>query len=349
MTSKTILAALMLCAATISYADTNAQTEPESKGTTLETFIEKAKDISSHIHINAYAQGGYDYNSSDNSNTFNFKRAIAWVSADINKHFSCLYMHDFKTSTLEYYLTYTLSPAFKVRMGQFKNALTMENPMSPSKLELIDCNTPSVKYMAGYTDPLFGSQGGRDIGIQIYGQLPKIGLSYEFQVMNGQGINKSDGNREKDFILKLDYRIIDPLRIVVSGQIGRGHAIATNPFAPDIEIGDNYKRHRITAGAEYLSTCFNLRAEYLKGWNGDAQTQGVYATLLKPLCKRVDAIASFDWLDKNTHMDARQADYAVGLQYWFGTRCRLQAMYTRCCPSYQKDYNVIQVQTQVGF
>lgn len=301
------------------------------------------------LHINGYAQGGYDYNSSDNSNSFNFKRAIVWAKADITPRWSFLYMHDFKNSTLEYYTAYSFGKGLNVRMGQFKTPLSMENPMSPSKLELIDCYSQPVRYLVGFSDPLMGSQGGRDLGLLFYGEAGNSGLKYEFGIMNGQGINKSDGNPEKDFVLKLDYRVASPLRIVVSGQLGRGHAIATSAACPTINEGDNYKRHRLTAGVEYSSDFLTLRSEWLKGWNGPDQSQGVYATMLKPLCKNFDAIASFDWLDKNTRLDMRQTNYTIGLQYRFFNKCRIQAQYTRCCPGFAKDYNVVQVQTQVGF
>lgn len=350
MNFKTFISTLLIVGA----STTAVIAEDTDKGFTLfsgdtQKAANVIEDLASRIKINGYVQGGYDYNTSDDSNTFNFKRAILWAKADITDKWSFLYMHDFKASTLEYYLTFNACKALNIRMGQFKNSLTMENPMSPAKLELVNCYSQPVMYLDGYTDPLLGNQGGRDIGLLVYGEIGKTRLKYELAVMNGQAINKNDGNPEKDFIAKLDYRIINPLRIVVSGQLGHGHAIATNDFNPGIAVGDNYKRHRVTAGAEYTSKCFSLRSEWLKGWTGDTQSQGVYATALKPITKKIDAVASFDWLDKNTKMNARQSNYTVGLQYWFFNKCRIQAQYTRCCPSYSKDYNLFQIQTQVGF
>lgn len=353
MNTRIIIAAVLLGLGSIptAFAENNDNEDKAtlSSAVTAESVGEAVKELASCIKINGYAQGGYDYNSSDNSNSFNFKRAIVWAKANITRHFSFLYMHDFKASALEYHLTYSASRALNVRMGQFKNSLSMENPMSPAKLELVNCYSQPVMYMAGFSDPLMGNNGGRDLGLLIYGEAGNSGIKYEFGIMNGQGINKSDGNPEKDFLLKLEYRPIEPLRIVASGQIGRGHAAGANPFNPTIGEGDNYKRNRFTVGAEYSSDEFSVRSEYLKGWNGPVQTQGVYATALKPLTGSIDAVASFDWLDKNTHMDARQTNYTIGVQYWFFKKCRIQAQYTRCCPSYAKDYNYIQLQTQVGF
>ncbi len=350
MNHKIMLAAAMLTMGTALHAgaeETNNTTTTKGE-MTLRDVVKAAESLADRIQISGYVQGGYEYNSSDDSNTFNFKRAVVWAKAQITKNWSFQYMHDFKESSLEYYTTYSFGKALNVRMGQFKSSLSMENPMSPAKVELVDCYSQAVRWMVGFSDPLMGNQGGRDLGLVVFGGLGNTGLNYEVAVMNGQGINKSDGNSEKDFILKLDYRVIEPLRVVVSGQLGHGHAIASDE-SRGILVGQNYRRDRITAGAEYTSKAFNLRAEWLKGWDKQVQSQGVYATAMVPVCKKLEAVASFDWLDKNTHADARQTNYTIGLQYWYFNKCRIQAQYTRACPSYASDYNMIQVQTQVGF
>lgn len=341
-------AAAPLCAEELTENNQQENKQETELSNNLLNVIKGAENLASRIEINGYVQGGYDYQSSDNSNTFNYKRAIVWAKAKITDKWSFLYMHDFKASSLEYYTAYSFNKALNVRMGQFKNSLSMENAMSPSKLEIINCYSQPVMYMTGFNDPLVGPQGGRDIGLMIYGEAGNTGLKYELGVMNGQGINKNDGNREKDFILKLDYSVCPGLRIVTSGQLGRGHAIADSPYN-GIHKDQNYKRNRLTAGFEYVSKPLSLRAEWLKGWDGCVQSQGVYATAQAPVCNKLDAIASYDYLSRNTHSDLQQANYAVGLQYWFYKRCRIQAQYTRCCPGNAKDYNMVQFQTQVFF
>lgn len=345
MNLKTIVGLACMMAASLTSAAHTTNDSIAKKKDNSEIF----NDLVGRIHINGYAQAGYDYASQDNENTFSFKRAIMWARVDITDRWSFLYMHDFKNSSLDCYTTYKVHPALNLRLGQFKNLLSMENCMSPSKLELIDCYSQPVKYLAGYSDPLMGNQGGRDLGLLIFGKAGNTGLGYELAVMNGQGINKSDGNKYKDFMLKLDYHLTRSLRIVTSGQIGKGHAIANSDWSPSIQKDDNYRRHRVTAGAEYVSKQFSLRSEWLKGWNGPYQSQGVYATALKPLSRATDAIASYSWLDRNSQLNARQSNYTIGIQCWFQKKCRIQAQYTRCCPSYAKDYNLIQIQTQVGF
>lgn len=355
MNLKTLFAAALLSGfAAPVCAEELAETEPLratnclQSANSLNNVAKTVKNLADSIEIHGYIQGGYDYQSSDNANTFDFKRAIVWAKANITDKWSFMYMHNFKASTLEFYTTYSFCKAFNVRLGQYKHSLSMENAMSPSKLELIDCYSQAVSYMAGYTDPLTGNWGGRDQGLLLYGQAGNTGLKYELGIMNGQGINQKDKNREKDFILKLDYRVCDPLRIVVSGQIGRGHAVDSSSVNI-IAKNQNYKRNRLTAGFEYIGKPFSLRAEWLKGWDNAIQSQGVYATAMVPVCKKVEAVASYDYLTRNIHSDLQQSNYTIGLQYWFFHRCRLQAQYTRCCPGNAKDYNKLQLQTQIYF
>ena len=71
--------------------------------------------------------------------------------------------------------------------------------------------------------------------------------------MQGQGINCKDRNNEKDFIARLDYRPTENWRIVATGQLGRGHAIATSKYNPGIAVGQNYTRNRWSGGAEWKS------------------------------------------------------------------------------------------------
>lgn len=68
---------------------------------------------------------------------------------------------------------------------------TIENPMSPCFVELINCYSQAVNYLAGIngSDPLYGSASGRDMGLLIYGDLFDSLMTYNLAIMNGQGIN----------------------------------------------------------------------------------------------------------------------------------------------------------------
>lgn len=96
--------------------------------------------------------------------------------------------------------------AFRVKFGQFKRAFTFENPMNPWDVGFGGYSQLTSK-LAGMSDRLGEhSSGGRDIGLQLQGDLLPIAddkhnfLHYQIGVYNGQGINHKDENRSKDII-----------------------------------------------------------------------------------------------------------------------------------------------------
>ena len=290
-------------------------------------------DISNRIQLHGYAQGGINYTHKDgaDANTFEIKRVLFWANAQITDRWSFLFMHDFSSVVQEFYTDYriTRNKALTVRLGQFKNGLTLENPLSPTAMEAIDVYSEGVTYLSGCgSDPLLGVQYGRDLGLSLFGETNNGKLRYELQVMNGQGINKKDGNPEKDFIGRLEFRPAKGLNIVATGQIGRGHAIATSAYNPDIKAGENYKRNRWSAGFDYKSKAFNVHGEYLEGYDGDVVSRGAYLTGAVPLgTSGVDFVGSYDFFNYNTTLGYDQHKAIAGLQYWFFKKCRVQLQY----------------------
>ena len=291
------------------------------------------KDLASRIQLHGYAQGGANYTHKDGEDaaTFEVKRILFWANAQITDRWSFLFMHDFSSVVQEFYTDYRLSEnkALTVRLGQFKNGLSFENPLSPTAMEAIDVYSEAVTYLTGCgSDPLLGVQYGRDLGLAVFGETNDGKLRYELEVMNGQGINKRDGNKEKDFIARLEYRPVKGLNLVATGQIGRGHAIANSLYNPDIQVGDDYKRNRWTAGFDYKSKAFNVHGEYLEGVDGSAKSRGAYLTGAVPLGEsKVDLVGSYDFFNFNTDLNMDQHKAIAGLQYWFYGKCRVQLQY----------------------
>ncbi len=327
------------------------------------------QDLRSRITLNGYAQAGYAYTDQEeamrggtNKSSFNLKRTLLWAKAQITDRWSFLFMHDFNSVVQEFYTDYriTRNKALTVRLGQFKNSFSMENPLSPVQLELVDVCSQSVTCLSGCYDPLYGLHYGRDLGMKIYGELFNSHLLYEVAIMNGQGINKKDGNDDKDVIVKLDYRPAKGFRIVASAQKGRGHAVGTCAWNPDIQVGDDYRRDRVSLGGELKTGQYapgeykearpvSIRAEYLVGKDGDVTSHGGYVTTSIPLIAGIDAVGSVDYFNRNTSMKYYQTQTTAGLQYWFYKNCRVQLQYTRTFSNYQKDYNWLQGQVQVAF
>ena len=361
MTSNSIRKYLITAAITVACSSAALGQNKSTEG------IDWMQELKSRITINGYMQGGYEYSDKGGNTTssFNFKRAIFWGRARITDRWSFMFMNNFALSkgVLEFWTDYriTNNKALTVRVGQFQHPFSMESPLTPVMLELIDITSQSVTNLANGYEPLLGPNYGRDQGIMLLGDLFNDHFHYELAVMNGQGINTADGNSDKDVILKLEYRPSKEFRLVASGQKGRGHAVNTVAWN-DIAVGDDYRRDRVSFGGEAKiptllgrqssSGGINLRSEFLAGKDGDVSSRGAYLTGSVALGKGVDVIASADYYDRNTSTSGwQQTNVTGGVQYWFYPKCRLQLQYTHsfCGHLMGDDYNRVQAQVQVAF
>ena len=218
------------------FSSVAAMGQPQSEKSKETNWLD---DLKSRITLNGYAQAGWSYQDPNGkkTNAYNLKRTLLWAKARITDRWSFLFMHDFSSVVQEFYTDYRLSNGneLTVRLGQFKHAYTMENPMSPTQLELIDVYSQAVLYLAGEgPDPLQGVNYGRDMGLQIFGDLAQGLVHYNLAVMSGQGINRKDLNNQKDFIAKVEVRPMQGLRLVASGYLGTGCAVGTAAWNPDI-------------------------------------------------------------------------------------------------------------------
>lgn len=308
----------------------NIVQEKQCEENSVKKFV---SDVSERIKLHGYAQAGYTYqkNSAQEVSTFDIKRTLLWANAQINDRWSFLFMHDFNSQVQEFYTDFriTNNDALTIRFGQFKNGYSLENPMSPTAMETIDVYSEGVTYLSGCgSDPLFGVQYGRDLGMSLFGTVCEKKLRYELQLMNGQGINRKDKNKSKDVIGRLEWRPVEALNIVTTGQCGRGHAVAKSVYAPDIALDQNYDRNRFSVGVDYRSKGFNIHSEYLLGKDDNVTSSGVYVTGSVALIpSTLDLIGSYDYFNFNQDLDMDQHKGVFGIQWWYYKKCRLQLQY----------------------
>ena len=350
MKNKLISFLLFLAAMSPAYAQETKK--DEQKASTLNKVVNTLRE---RLTVEGYAQLAYSYDDAgeDKANTFEIKRAIVIVHGKITDRWSAHFMYNFANTgkILEAYTEYKFLPELTVRVGQFKTMFTFENPMSPCNVELINVYSQATNYLAGYdsSDPLYGSNAGRDLGLLIYGDLFGNLFNYKLAVMNGQGINKKDGNNQKDIVGSL---IANPTRwLSVGGTFvkGKGCAVGTSAVNPTIAVGDNYTRNRWSAGAMLKFKPIDIRTEFLHGKDGKVPSNGYYLTLSAHLLPRFDFIASYDYFNRNTKTDDRNTNYVAGVQWWFYPKCRLQLQYTRREPKHGEGSNLLQTQVQVRF
>ena len=123
--------------------------------------------LKERISLSGYAQLGYTYDDAANpDNTFDIKRIIFMAHGKITKRWTCDFMYDFYNGgmLLEVYTDYQFLPGLTARIGEFKVPYTIENELSPTAVELINCYSQSVCYLAGVSgsDKCYGMTSGRD-------------------------------------------------------------------------------------------------------------------------------------------------------------------------------------------
>lgn len=324
-----------------------------SKLAAQETLNQVVNTLKERITLSGYAQVGYTYNDAITpDNTFDIKRIIFMADGKITDRWSCYFMYDFNSggNLLEVYTDYQFLPGLSARLGQFKTPYTIENLLSPSTVELINCYSQPTCYLAAINgiDPLCASNGGRDVGMMIYGDLFKNLLTYKLAVMNGQGINTKDKNNQKDVV---GYLMVNPTQwISIGGSFIKGKGYAMNSSdALNIPKDENYTRNRWSLGAILTGKTATFRTEYMGGKDGGIKSDGFYATGCAQVLPKLDVIASYDYLNQHVPLGNKQSNYIAGLQYWFYPKCRIQAQYTRQEPSNREGSNLIQAQIQVRF
>ena len=114
---------------------------------------------------------------------------------------------------------------FKVKIGQFKNPFTFENPMHPIDQGFMGYSQ-NVSKLAGFSDRAGEhASNGRDIGLQLQGDFLKNAngrnlLHYQIGVFNGQGINTKDVDNQKNVIGGVWVMPVVGMRIGAFGWTG---------------------------------------------------------------------------------------------------------------------------------
>lgn len=327
-----------------------------------------ANTVASRLKVTGYAQAGYTATmpeSGDNSNTFDMKRVILMVGAEITPQFYAFFMHEFKNNAMqEYYMEYRPCKAFNLRFGQSKIELSIENPMSPTVLESISPMSQGVYWLCG-ADPLMGNPCGRDLGLMAYGNLFNNKLRYVVEVVNGGQANKADKDNRKNVVAKLEYKPIPNFFVSVSGQKGYGYAMAESGYNATVALNEIYRQDRYAFGMEWKSKatgtdyhnnrCAMVRTEMLGGKDGDCNSFGAYVSSAVPVYKGLDIVAMADYMNYNTDAKLKKTNLMAGVQYWIFKKCRLQAQYTY---SFKSDAmkaldgdnaSTVQAQLQVAF
>ena len=210
---------------------------------------------------------------------------------------------------------------FRIKACQFKRPFTFENPMHPW---LIGRGTYSqlAERLAGFSDRTGEhASNGRDIGIQIQGDLLSSSYDrhawfhYQGGVFTGQGINFSDKNSRKDLIGGVWISPIKELQIGAFGWTGNHVLNDTTTI----------ERRRFSVGAKY-SGDWTARVEYAVD-NAAGKADAVYAIIGTPSWRRTKLFAHYDLYREGKNSAGSHAIYGLSLQHMPHPDLMVQANY----------------------
>ncbi len=249
-------------------------------------------DYVSAPKFGGYVIGRYQYSDQDGAHGgagFNQRLVRFYVDGTILKDFA--YRIQIQTNNdafhmKDFFVEWKKYDGFKIKVGQFKRAFGFENPMNPWDISTGDYSL-MTKLLTGHNDYLNkpwaadvkgSANGGRDLGIQVQGDLAPVGqdkhylIHYQVMVSNGGGINASDTDGKKDITATLQFQPVKGLYIGAFGWKGS--------FRTD---GVDHTRNRYAFGAKYDKNGYVFRTEYAHGQSDLGNADAWYAVAGAPL------------------------------------------------------------------
>lgn len=309
---KLLLTGFTLFAAIAVYAqDAVNSSTVEKQISEFNTRLEKSEKRTSALEkvrkyaaLSAFMQAQYDWTSDNEGNektgtsTFYLRRVRFTIAGDL---------YDGKAGKLDYrvyfdlarvknpnpnpildmWIKYQPCKEFGIQLGQFKNPITFEASISPSKYDFIDFSyVVSNLAKMGANDVAGLNVTARDIGFQLFGGfLHRDGYSiinYNVGLLNGSGINTKDNNKSKDIFGRLTIKTSKDFALAAYYQWGEANLA---DFFSEQQIKSEYgwnknpecvTMHRWGGGFNYDAKHGFARGEYIGGLTGQLASEGVY-------------------------------------------------------------------------
>ena len=159
-------------------------------------------------------------------------------------------------------------------------------------------------------------------------------------------MNSKDNNNHKDFIGTI---YLNP-----SKEFKLGGSFYSGKYPQYIQFyltGNSLSTHRWTVGAEYKSSHFCSRAEYIQSDDGDLRRNGYYAMLMwKPNPDKFELVGKYDYYN-NDALFAKTSirDATFGFNYYFAYLSRIQMNYIHTDDKVVGKNNALAVQLQLYF
>lgn len=254
------------------------------------------------------------------------------------------------------YAEWVKHEAFRVRAGQFKRPFTFENPTHPITQGWYSY-AQVINQLSAFGDRSGEkSAGGRDIGVQLQGDLLKNAngrnlIHYQVGVFNGEGINTKDKDNRKDIIGGFWVMPVQGFRLGAFGWTGsRGGIGAKNRYALSAE----YDKDEWTFRTEYVHSqgwgaakagSGETTIDYSKGDKAD----GWYIFGIAPVVKsKLHLKARYQFYRESKEWSTAAHYYEFGANYMFNKNLELHLDYARVNQrGTNQKYNFIDA--QLGF
>lgn len=340
------------------------------------------KPIATAPHLSGYVITQYQASDQDGSENNSFSLRLARIAIDgriLNDFYYKLQAQvNGNTSTLgnsprivDAFIEWQKMPEFKIKAGQFKRPFTFENPMHPVDQGFMGY-AQNVSKLSGFNDRVGEhASNGRDIGVQIQGDVIKNAsgralVHYQIGVFNGQGINTKDVDEQKDIIGGAWVMPISGLRI---GAFGWEGSYARKNGSTITKV----KKHRYAISGEYKASDWTLRSEYIHSvgygfkttYNEKAdlskdeintaagdRADGFYAMVIAPVKqKKLHVKARYDMYRPQAEWNSCKTYYEIGADYLFAKNLQLNIEYVfvndRSLTKH--DYNMLDAQLSFRF
>ncbi len=345
-----------------------------------------------NVKLSGFALLQYQYTGQTNAkaNTFNLRMGRVALDGRIKDdwYWKAQIQFNGNTSTLgasprlvDLFVEWQRYDFFRVKVGQFKNPFSFENPLHPIT-QGFQGYSQVVSKLVGFSDRTgMVASNGRDIGLQVQGDFLKNAagrnlLHYQLGVFNGQGINGKDVDQQKNLIGAVWVMPVKGMRIGVSGW--RGSYARKGTWTDDGGVAvsgvRSLQQRRYAFSVDYVKDDWTFRSEYIHATGaafakaitntddasakdcslsalGD-KAQGVYAIVMAPIIKeKMHAKVRYDMYQPSKGAAHQRTQYDAGLDYAFSKNILVSGIY-----SYVHDrslatpnYSMIDLQLQFKF
>lgn len=296
---------ILICAILFVGTSVSAQEVAKKEAESVETKIANVEKRTAtlekyrqYFKVSGFVQGMYEWHDAEGEHTtdissFSVRRARFTITDDLYKGKAGKIDYRFyfdlvripKNPILDMWIKYQPCKEFGVQFGQFKNPITFEASISPSKYDFIDFSY-LVQNLAkmGSGDVAGLNVTARDAGFMLLGGfVHRDGYSiinYHLGVVNGNGINEKDNNKSKDVFGKLTFKTSKDFALAAYYQWGEANlaSLSDDKFA---EYGWSGSReyvtmHRWGGGFNYDGKKAFARGEYIAGLTGSLISEGAY-------------------------------------------------------------------------